>query len=145
MPVGVEKLEDIEDVYNAALPFLASEYERFMRKTCEYLLIDLINQVHFILAGHSEKNPNNFFQMYLLWTKKKLPFLDGDELSAVYSVTRLIAIEYQLSQLCKKNTNLADMGLLIRAHFEKQSIHNPEISGVFSIAGINRDGFYEAL
>jgi hypothetical protein len=38
-----ENLNHIEDVYSAALPFLASEYERFMRKTCEYLPIDPIH------------------------------------------------------------------------------------------------------
>ena len=41
--VGQENLLDIEDVYNAALPFLASEYEHFMLKACEYL------PVHFLL------------------------------------------------------------------------------------------------
>ena len=51
-----EKLTDIEDVTGAALPFLATEYERFMRKACGELPIDPIHHVHFILGGYSARN-----------------------------------------------------------------------------------------
>ena len=139
--VRQEKMVDIEDVHSAALPFLASEYERFMRKACEYLPIDPINQVHFILAGYSQKATKNPFQLYLIWTKKKLPLLDGDEISAAYSVPRLITLEYQLNQRCKENENLAEILPQIKRHFEKQSSINPEISGPFSFAFITRLGF----
>lgn len=35
-----ERLNDIEEVYGAALPFLSTEFERFMRKRCEILPVD---------------------------------------------------------------------------------------------------------
>jgi hypothetical protein len=140
--VGRENLVDIDEVYRAALPFLASEYERFMRKACEYLPIDPINQIHFILGGYSAKAAQNLFQLYLLWTKKKLPLLDADEISAVYSVPRLMAIEYQLNQLCKENKNLDGILPQIRNSLEKQSEINDEIAGPFSFAFITRDGFH---
>lgn len=140
--IGQENLVDIEDVHNAALPFLASEYERFMKKACEYLPIDPINQVHFILAGYSAKATKNPFRLYLLWTKKKLPLLDGDEISAVYSVPRLMSLEYQLGRLCKDNENLSGILPQIKSHFRKQSKINDEIAGPFSYAFITRDGFH---
>ena len=34
-----EKLTDVEQLYGVALPFLSTEYERFMRKKCELLPI----------------------------------------------------------------------------------------------------------
>ena len=139
--VAAENLTEIEDVYNAALPFLASEYERFMRKTCEYLPIDPINQVHFIIGGYSAKAKNDPFKLYLLWTKKKLPLLDGDEISTAYSIPRLIMLEYNLNRLCQKNENLDEIRSQIRTHFAKQSKINPEISGPFSFASITHDSF----
>ena len=140
--VRLENLLDIEDVYHAALPFLASEYERFMRKACTYLPVDPINQVHFTLAGYSTMNPKNPFQLYLLWTKKKLPLLDGDEISDAYSVPRLMSLEYQLNQLCKANKNLDEILPQIKNHLERQSKINDEIAGPFSFAFITRDGFH---
>ncbi len=139
--IGQEKLEDIEDVYKAALPFLASEYDRFMRKTCEFLPIDPINQVHFILAGYSARNRKNPFQLYLLWTKKKLPQIDGDEISTAYSVPRLITLEFQLNQRCKKNEPLNQLLPLIHDCLDRQSSAHDEIRGSFSYARITRDGF----
>ena len=136
-----ENRVDIEDVYNATLPFLASEYERFMRKACEYLPLDPIHQVHFILAGYSAKAAKNPFQLHLLWTKKKLPLLDGDEIAAAYSVPRLIALEYQLNRLCQKNENLDKILQQIKDDLEKQSELSPEISAPFSFAFITRKGF----
>jgi hypothetical protein len=136
-----EKLEDVEEVYAAALPFLASEYVRFMRKSCEFLPADPINQVHFILAGHSIRNRKDPYQLYLLWTKKKLPQIDGDEISTAYSVPRLITLEYQLNQLCKKNEPLTEILPRIRNCLEKQSNVNDEIAGPFSFALITVDGF----
>jgi len=133
--------EDIENVYNAALPYLASEYERFMRKVCEYIPVDPINQVHFILAGYSTINTKNPFELNLLWTKRKLPHLDGDEITTAYSVPRSIALEYQLNQLCHENRNLEEILPQIQEYLKTQSKNHPEIAGPFSYAFITRDGF----
>ncbi len=139
--IDQEKIEDIEDVYNAALPFLASEYEKFMRTSCEFFPVDPINQVHFILAGYSVRDRENPFQLYLLWTKKKLPQIDGDEISTAYSVPRLMTLEYELNQLCKKNNPLSEILPRIRNRLIKQSDINDEVAGPFSFALITRDGF----
>jgi 20S proteasome alpha/beta subunit len=101
--ISEEKLTDIDEVYKAALPFLGSEYEKFMRKKCAFWPIDPIHQVYFILGGYSRKSDQKPFQLYLLWTKMKLPQLDGDEISSTYSVPRLIRLEYRLNQLSKES------------------------------------------
>ena len=139
--IADENLTDIEAVYNAALPFLASEYEHFMRKKCSFLPIDPVHQVHFILAGYSPDNAAKPFQLYLLWTKMKLPQLDGDEISSAYTVPRLIRLEHRLSQLSKKNKPLDDILMAIRSQMEKQAEADDDISGPFSYAVIKRGGF----
>jgi len=104
-----EGLKDVQDLYGAALSFLSTEYERFMRKKCELLPIDPIHQVSFVLAGKSEKDPAIPFRLYFLWTKKKLPRLDGDEISFAFSLPRRMGLEFQLNKICKEKGSLEEI------------------------------------
>ncbi len=136
-----EKLTDIDDVTSAALPFLTTEYERFMRKACEFLPVDPIHHLHFILGGYSAKNSANPFQLHLIWAKKKLPQLDSDEIASAYSVPRLIGLEVRLAQLAREGK--APTGILpeILNHLDKQAAANEEIGGPFSAGVITAKGF----
>jgi hypothetical protein len=136
-----EHLTAIDEVYKAALPFLASEYEKFIKKKCAFLPVDPIHQVFFILGGYSQNKTPSPFQLYLLWTKMKLPQLAADEISSAYTVPRLIRLEYRLNQLSKANRPLQDILTEIRCHLEQQAQTRDEISGPFSYAVIDRDGF----
>lgn len=138
--ISEEKLADIDEVYQVALPFLGSEYEKFMRKKCAFWPADPIHQVYFILGGYSRKNDQKPFQLYLLWTKMKLPQLDGDEISSAYSVPRLMRLEHRLDQLSKENRPLEDILTEIRSNLQNQAEINDEISGPFSCAVISRTG-----
>lgn len=139
--ISEENLTAVDEVYEAALPFLASEYENFIRKKCEFLPINPIHQVYFILGGYSPNQTSKPFQLNLLWTKMKLPQLDGDEISSTYTVPRLIRLEYRLSQLSRENRPLQDILPEIRSHLEEQAEIHDEISGPFSYAVIDRKGF----
>jgi hypothetical protein len=104
-----EGLKDVQDLFGAALAFLSTEYERFMRKKCELLPIDPIHQISFILAGRTEKDPAMPFRLYFLWTKKKLPQLDGDEISLAFSLPRRMGLEFQLNKICKEKVPLEEI------------------------------------
>ena len=104
-----EGFEDIDEVYGAALPFLSTEYERFMRKKCEVLPVDPIHQVSFVLAGRTEKDPAMPYRLYFLWTKKKLPHLDGDEISFAFSLPRRMGLEFELNRACKEKVPLKEI------------------------------------
>lgn len=71
----------------------------------------------------------------------KLPQLDADEISSAYTVPRLIPLEYRLNQLSRENKPLKDILTEIRPHLEEQAESQDEISGPFSYAVIDRDGF----
>ncbi|UCF95174.1 MAG: hypothetical protein JSW39_13820, partial [Desulfobacterales bacterium] len=131
-----EGIADITEIYTAALPFLASEYERFMRRTCEIRPLDPIHQVVFILAGYTATALQNPFRLYLLWTKKKLPQLDGDEISSAFTVPRIIRLEYKLNQLCEANAPLDHLLSEIRTGLEKQAKVQDEIAPPFTLATI---------
>jgi hypothetical protein len=104
-----EGLMDVQDIYGAALAVLSTEYERFMRKKCELLPIDPIHQVSFILAGKTAKDPAMPFRLYFLWTKKKLPHLDGDEISFAFSLPRRMGLEFQINKICKEKGSLDEI------------------------------------
>lgn len=136
-----EGLDDIQDVHGAALPFLASEYERFMRKECEILPLDPIHHVHFILGGYTEKDRQDNYRLYLIWTKKKLPQLDGDEITSAFTVPRIMRLEYRLNQLSKQNAPLDQILPEVRSTMEKQADIQEEIGAPFSYALITAEGF----
>ena len=114
-----EGLEDVQEVYGAALPFLSTEYERFMRKKCEVLPVDPIHQVSFILAGRTAKDPFMPYRLYFLWTKKKLPHLDGDEISFAFSLPRKMGLEFDLNRVCKEKAPLREILERVKQGMEK--------------------------
>ena len=136
-----EKLSDIDEIYNAALPFMGSEYEMFMRKECETIPLDPLHHVHFILAGFSAKTPETPYRLYLLWTKKKLPQLDGDEIDLAFTVPRRMGLEFKLNQLCKVNSPLEEILLTIKAAVEKLGQKEEEVGPPYKYAVITREGF----
>ena len=135
-----EKLNDVQDIYGAALAFLSTEYERFMRKTCEWLPVDPIHQVSFVLAGRTERDQAMPFRLYFLWTKKKLPRLDGDEISHAFSLPRRMGLEFQLNKMCKENTPLKEMVKKMVEGMERLKAQG-EVSSSFSFAMITREGY----
>jgi hypothetical protein len=135
-----EKLNDVQDLYGAALAFLSTEYERFMRKKCEWLPIEPIHQVSFILAGRTEKDQAMPFRLYFLWTKKKLPQLDGDEISYAFALPRRMGLEFQLNKMCKEKVPLKE---IIKKMVEglERSKNQGEVSPSFSFGMITQSGY----
>jgi hypothetical protein len=130
----------VQDIYGAALAFLSTEFERFMRKKCELLPVDPIHQVSFVLAGRTEKDQNMPFRLYYLWTKKKLPLLDGDEISNAFSLPRRMGLEFRLNKMCKENSPLKEILKKMTEGLE-QLKSKGEVSGPFSFATITQEGF----
>jgi 20S proteasome alpha/beta subunit len=135
-----EKLNDVQDIYGAALAYLSTEYEQFMRKKCEWLPVDPIHQVSFVLAGRTERDPGMPFRLHFLWTKKKLPQLDGDEISHAFSLPRKMGLEFRLNKMCKENVSLKEILKSVREGME-QLKSKGEVSGPFSFATITQEGF----
>jgi hypothetical protein len=135
-----EKLNDVQDIYGTVLAYLSTEYERFMRKKCELLPIDPIHQVSFILSGKTDKDRNMPFRLYYIWTKKKLPQLDGDEISYAFSLPRRMGLEFQLNKMCKENAPLKEILKKMTEGME-QLKSKGEVSGPFTFATITQEGF----
>jgi hypothetical protein len=135
-----EGLKDVQDIYGATLAYLSTEFERFMRKKCEILPIDPIHHVSFVLAGRTAKDKERPFRLYYLWTKKKLPQLDGDEISHAFSLPRRMGLEYQLNLLGKENARVEELWARMKEGIEKLKAQG-EVQAAFSWAQITPDGY----
>jgi hypothetical protein len=135
-----EGLDDVEELYKASLAFLSTEYERFMRKKCELLPIDPIHQISFVLAGRTVKDQTMPFRLYFLWTKKKLPQLDGDEISHAFSLPRRMGLEFQLNKMCKENASLKEILKKMEEGMERLKGQG-EVGSSISYSMITREGF----
>ncbi len=135
-----EGIEDADELYAAALAFLSTEYLRFMRKKCEILPVDPIHQVSFILAGRTKKDQKMPYRLYFMWTKKKLPQLDGEEITNAFSLPRRLGLEFQLNKMCKENASLQEI-LKKTAHGMEQLKTRGEISFPLSFAMITPEGY----
>jgi len=139
--IATENLTDAEDIFQAALPFLVSEYEQYMRRICEVQPIDPVHQVYFILAGTSKKHPEHPYRMYFLWTRKKLPRLDADEIMTAFSAPRLIRLEFKLNAMSKDNALLDEALASIQQALTRQAEFQDEIGGPLVSAVIDEKGF----
>jgi hypothetical protein len=142
--ISEEGIDEIDDIYNAALPFLAAEYERYMRKSCEVLPLDPIHHVYFILGGYTHKGSADPYRLYLLWTKKKMPQLDGEDIATAFSVPRIMSLEIKLNALCKDNAPLDELLPVVKNGMEQQARAHEEVEGPFSYALITQEGFRTA-
>ncbi len=139
-----EGLNDVEELYGASLAFLSTEYERFMRKKCELLPIDPIHHVSFVLAGMTSKDQTMPFRLYFLWTKKKLPQLDGDEISYAYSLPRRMGLEFQLNKMGKENAPLKEILKKVTEGVDRLK-EQGEVGSSFSFARITQEGYQSLI
>ncbi len=135
-----EGLRDIEDIHTVAVPYLNSEYERFMRKECQTLHLDPLLYAYFILAGYTERDPDRPTRAYFLWTKKKLPQLDSGEITYAFTAPRRIGLEARLARLCQNGATAHELLELIGASVEKLAMDQDEIGGPFTLAAITTEG-----
>jgi 20S proteasome alpha/beta subunit len=136
-----ENLTYIDEIHQAALAFLTTEYEKFMRKTCEVQPIDPIHQVTFILGGYTAGQTAEPFKLYLLWTKRRLPLLDIDEIGTSFTVPRIIRLEHRLHQLASQKTDLDKAVTEVRRGMEIRAERDDEVSEPLHFAVIQKSGF----
>lgn len=139
--INEENLNYIDEIHQAALAFLTTEYEKFMRKTCEVRPIDPIHQVTFILGGYTAGQTDSPFKLYLLWTKRRLPLLDIDEIGTSFAVPRLIRLEHRLHQLVNQKTDLDKVVTEVRREMEIRADKDDEVSEPLHFAVIQKSGF----
>ena len=84
------------------------------------------------------------FRLYFLWTKKKIPRLDGDEISHAFSLPRRMGLEFQLNKMCKENASLKEILKKVMEGLRRLKAQG-EVGSSFSFAMINGVQGYQSL
>lgn len=111
-----------------------------MKKTCEFQPPDPAHHVHFILAGYDSEDSRDPYKLYFLWTKRKLPQLDGDEISTAFTVPRMMRMEVTLNRMAGEGAEIDSLLKVIRAGMISQAESNEEVGGPFLYAAITEAG-----
>lgn len=143
--VAEENLSDVTEIYTTSLAFLSSHFTEFMRKMCRVVPVDPLHQVHFILAGLSDQDPQNPFKMYLLWTKKKHPQLDGDEIRHAFTVPRRMALEYRLNMMAQRGASTEEVLKEVRSAMESLTWYKEEVGPPYRFAVISQEQGYQEV
>ncbi|MEJ5301219.1 MAG: hypothetical protein WHS38_09550 [Thermodesulforhabdaceae bacterium] len=112
-----EKIDDVKEMYQAAIAYLSGEYDRFMRKHCEIMPIDPTHYMTFILGGYSPRDSK--YHLYLIWNRKKLPQLDGEEIGSVFTIPRLVSLELTVSKIIAEGKNMDEILAVLKDRLEK--------------------------
>jgi hypothetical protein len=83
------------------------------------------------------------FRLYFLWTKKKLPQLDGDEISHAFSLPRRMGLEFQLNKLCREKASLKEILAKVQGGI-KGLREKGEVGPSVSYATIAGEGYQSA-
>ncbi|MFP4088276.1 MAG: hypothetical protein ACLFUL_15960, partial [Desulfobacteraceae bacterium] len=96
-----------------------------------------------IMAGRSKETAEDLYRLHLIWTKKQLPQLDGDEITSVFAVPRSFRLETKLNRLCQEDTPLQQILSEVKNALSKLALDQDEIGGPFHFAFIGQQGFQE--
>lgn len=143
--VAEENLTDVTEIYTASLAFLSSQFTEFMRKMCRVVPVDPLHQVHFILAGLSDRDTENPFKMYLFWTKRKHPQLDGDEIHHAFTVPRRMALEYRLNMMAQRGASTEEVLKEVRSAMESLTWYKEEVGPPYRFAVISKEQGYQEV
>jgi hypothetical protein len=139
--IARENLKYLDEVYLAALPFLASEYESFMRSECAQLPVDPIHHTYFVLAGFTASDQS--FGAHLIWNKKRRPLLDSDTITSAYAVPRRLGLEARLNRLAADGQSAEELLSALRLGLERHGPSEGDLVRPLVFAIINREGVRE--
>lgn len=140
--VAEEKLEDMEDIYSAALSFLSSCSKESKGTTCQEDPAYPIHDVHFILAGISKEDRQSPYRIYLVGGKRERPQRDGEEIRRAYTVPRRVAFEYRLNMMAQRGASTEEVLREVRSAMEALTWYKEEVGPPYRFAVITKDAGY---
>jgi hypothetical protein len=114
-----EGLADIDALIEAAPAFFVSRYDEVMRKICEVLPTEPLHSMYLLLAGYSQKTPNNPNRLFIMWNRAKPPKIEANHVTPVFTMPRRMGLEFKLNQLVTRKAPLQEVVALARQGMEK--------------------------
>jgi hypothetical protein len=135
-----EKLTDIDALIQAALPFFTGKVDEFFRKACEKLPLDPVINMYLLLAGVSQKTPDNPYRLFVIWDRVKPPKIESNDVTHIFTLPRRMGLEFRLNQLVAQMAPLSDVVALAKTSMEKLASQDEYVGPPFTYLTITAQG-----
>lgn len=138
-----EKLEDIDSIILAAVPFFSGKVDEFLRKACEKLPLNPVLNMYMLLAGYSPQTPDNPSRLFIIWDRIQPPKIESTEATHIFTLPRRMGLEYKLNQLVASRAPLADVVASAKTAMEKLASQDQYVGPPFRYLIITQTGIVE--
>lgn len=135
-----ENLTDIDALIEAAVPFFTGKVDEFFRKACEKLPLDPVINMYLLLAGLSEKTPDNPHRLFVIWDRVRPPKIESTSAAHIFTLPRRMSLEFKLNGLVAAMKPLADVVALAKSAMEKLASQDEYVGPPFTYMTITRQG-----
>ena len=135
-----EKLTDIDALIEAAVPFFTGKVDDFLRKACEKLPLDPVINMYLLLAGHSQKTPDNPHRMFVIWDRVKPPKIESNMVTHIFTLPRRMGLEFKLNQLVAQMAPLSEVIALAKSSMEKLASLDEYVGPPFKYLTVGAQG-----
>lgn len=139
----VDKITDIDALIEAAEPFFTGKVDEFFRKACEKLPLDPVINMYLLLAGVSQKTPDNPHRLFVIWDRIKPPKIESNRVAHIFTLPRRMGLEFKLNQLVAAQAPLSEVVALAKSAMEKLASQDEYIGPPFRYLTVTAQGVQE--
>ena len=135
-----ENLTDIDALIEAAAPFFTGKVDEFFRKACEKLPLNPVINMYLLLAGISEKTPDNPHRLFVIWDRVKPPKIESTSVTHIFTLPRRMGLEFKLNGLVAAMAPLSEVVALAKSAMEKLASQDEYVGPPFTYLIVTRQG-----
>lgn len=135
-----ENLTEIDALIGAAAPFFTGKVDEFFRKACEKLPLNPVINMYLLLAGFSEKTPDNPHRLFIIWDRVQPPKIESTGVTHIFTLPRRLGLEFKLNGLVAAMAPLSEVVALAKASMEKLASQDEYVGPPFTYLTITRQG-----
>lgn len=138
-----ENLTDIDALIEAAAPFFTGKVDEFFRKACEKLPLNPVSNMYLLLAGLSQKTPDNPHRLFVIWDRVKPPKIESNRVTHIFTLPRRMGLEFKLNGLVASLAPLSEVIALAKSSMEKLASQDEYVGPPFKYLTVTRQGVME--
>lgn len=138
-----EGLKDIDALIEAAVPFFTGKVDDFFRKICEKLPLDPVINMYLLLAGISEKTPDDPYRLFVIWDRVQPPKIESTRATHIFTLPRRMGLEFKLNGLVASMAPLTEVIALAKSSMEKLASQDEYVGPPFKYLTVTRQGVME--
>jgi 20S proteasome alpha/beta subunit len=132
-----EKITEVNDLIEAAIPYFSGKVDEALRKMCEKLPLDPIINMYLVVAGYS---PQAGAQLFVIWDRPKPPKIEYNRVTPIFTLPRRMGLEAKLGQLVNQKAPLSQLAGTTKAALEKLAARDDYVAPPFKLVTVTAQG-----